>query len=395
MTDVSQVPLGEVATFIRGITFKPEDVIDRDDAGAVECMRTKNVQSELDTEDVLGIPARFVNRQEQFLQEEDILVSSANSWNLLGKCSWVPRLHRPTTLGGFITALRAHQGKLIPRYLYHWFNSPMVQTVVRSCGRQTTNISNLDLERCRKLLIPLPAFEEQRRIAVILDQAEALRSKRRQALAKLDTLTQSLFLEMFGDPRINCRRWPTDVFGNVGVLDRGVSQHRPRNAPELLGGIHPLVQTGEITRCDGYIHSFKNTYSDLGLKQSRLWPAGTLCITIAANIANTGVLTFPACFPDSVVGFTPHRFMTVEYVQTWMSFMQKLLEDSAPAFAQKNINLAILKALIIPVPPIDLQRSFSHRRDLLVSLRNCQCSAQVKEHTLFASLQHRAFNGEL
>lgn len=140
-------------------------------------------------------------------------------------------------------------------------------------------------------------------------------------------------------------------FGEVGTLDRGISKHRPRNAPELLGGSHPLVQTGEVANCDGYIRSYTSTYSDLGLRQSKMWPAGTLCITIAANIAKTGILTFEACFPDSVVGFRADDPATVEYVRVWLSFLQKALEDSAPESAQKNINLAILRGLNIPLPP--------------------------------------------
>src|SRR5205823_6202044 len=88
-------------------------------------------------------------------------------------------------------------------------------------------------------------------------------------------------------------------------------------------------------------------------------PAGTLCITIAANIGNTGILTFDACFPDSVVGFTPNDQVVTEFVQQWFGFIQPALEKDAPQFAQKNINLAILRDLILPVPPLSLQRDFA------------------------------------
>ena len=89
-----------------------------------------------------------------------------------------------------------------------------------------------------------------------------------------------------------------------------------------------------------------------------MWPTGTLCITIAANIAKTSILTFEACFPDSVVGFTPNNLARTEYVQWWMFFLQKILEEKAPESAQKNINLGILRGLDIPVPPIELQNKF-------------------------------------
>ena len=241
----------------------------------------------------------------------------------------------------------------------------------------------------------LPPIDEQRRIAAILDQAETLRTQRRTALSLLDSLTQSLFLDMFGDPVANPKGWPTPKFGEVGTLDRGISKHRPRNAPELLGGKHPLVQTGEVANCDGYIRSYTSTYSDLGLRQSKMWPAGTLCITIAANIAKTGILTFDACFPDSVVGFQADDPATVEYVRVWLSFLQKALEDSAPESAQKNINLAILRGLSIPLPPLPLQQTFATRIAAIEALKATHRRALAALDALFASLQQRAFTGAL
>jgi type I restriction enzyme S subunit len=98
------------------------------------------------------------------------------------------------------------------------------------------------------------------------------------------------------------------------------------------------------------IRRYKSTYSELGLAQSKLWSSGTLCITIAANIAKTGILKLDACFPDSVVGFLPGSGVVTNYVQAWLGFLQPTLEASAPQAAQKNINLEILRDLSIPVP---------------------------------------------
>jgi len=163
----------------------------------------------------------------------------------------------------------------------------------------------------------------------------------------------------------------------------------------LLGGPHPLVQTGEVANCDGYIREHNATYSDQGLRQSKLWPAGTLCITIAANIAKTGILTFDACFPDSVVGFSADDPATVEYVRIWLAFLQQKLEDAAPEFAQKNINLAILRALEIPIPPLELRRKFATRLAVAVDLKASSQESLKRLDSLFASVQNRAFRGEL
>ena len=246
-----------------------------------------------------------------------------------------------------------------------------------------------------RIAIPLPPLPEQRRIAAILDQADALRAKRREALAQLDSLTQSIFIEMFGDPVDNPNAWEVTPFGSVGSLDRGVSKVRPRNSPELLGGPYPLIQTGDVANCGGYIRHHTATYSEAGLRQSKLWPAGTLCITIAANIAKTGILLFDACFPDSVVGFRAAHPATVEYVRVWLSFLQKALEEAAPESAQKNINLAILRDLKMPFPPLALQQTFAIRIQAVESLKATHRAALVELDALFASLQHRAFAGQL
>ena len=246
-----------------------------------------------------------------------------------------------------------------------------------------------------EIVVPVPLLPEQRRIAEVLDRADALRAKRRSALVQLDALTQSMFLDAFGDPVVNSRGWPSRRLGQVGTLDRGVSKHRPRNAPELLGGVHPLIQTGEVANCDGYIRRHNSTYSDLGLRQSKLWPAGTLCITIAANIAKTGILTFEACFPDSVVGFRAQDEATVEFVRTWLSFLQENLEETAPESAQKNINLAILRDLEVPFPPLPLQRDFARRVAAVERLKAAHRASLAELDTLFAALQHRAFSGDL
>jgi len=259
-------------------------------------------------------------------------------------------------------------------------------------GATISHFTGQDLARYE---FALPSLDEQRRIAAILDQADDLRRKRREALERLQGLKPSVFLDIFGDPVTNRRGWPRSRLDAAGTLDRGVSKHRPRNDPVLLGGAYPLIQTGNIANCDGYVRTYTATYSDVGLKQSRLWPAGTLCITIAANIGNTGILTFDACFPDSVVGFTPNDQVVTEFVQQWFGFIQPALEKDAPQFAQKNINLAILRDLILPVPPISLQRDFAAIVAEIDALKVSHRTHLAKLDALFASLQHRAFRGEL
>ncbi len=147
--------------------------------------------------------------------------------------------------------------------------------------------------------------------------------------------------------------WAWSTLPEIGELARGKSKHRPRNDPKLYSnGTIPMVQTGDVSRADPFISSHTALYNETGLSQSRLWPKGTMCITIAANIAETGILAFNACFPDSVVGFIPFdEGIDVKYFEYFMRTAKGHLEDFAPSTAQKNINLDILGQLLVPLPP--------------------------------------------
>lgn len=255
-----------------------------------------------------------------------------------------------------------------------------------------TNIPKINRNALLAYRLRLPPLAAQRRIADILDKADAVRRKRKEAIALTEELLRSAFLNMFGDPVTNPKGWPVKPLAKLGELDRGRSRHRPRNDPRLLGGSHPLIQTGEVANCDGVIRTFEHTYSDIGLSQSKLWPTGTLCITIAANIAKTGVLGFDACFPDSVVGFTPGDEATTEYVQYWLGFLQPVLERQAPQSAQKNINLEILRTLLIPAPDMVLQRRFSAVVTKIRGSRNRMRDAHDSSEGLFRALVARSFS---
>lgn len=255
---------------------------------------------------------------------------------------------------------------------------------------------NLTKEDFLDLEIPLPGVGEQQRIAAVLGQVEGLIAQRKQHLAWLNDLLKSVFLDMFGDPVRNEKGWKKAPLANLGTLDRGVSKHRPRNAPELLGGAHPLIQTGDVSNSGIFITSHKQTYSDLGLAQSKSWPAGTLCITIAANIAQTSILTFDACFPDSVVGFIPDNAKSnALYVHGLFWFFQSILEKNAPSAAQKNINLKILRALEVPKPPVATQNQFANGVQQAIKLKRRYQQSLDDLETLHAALSQEAVKGEL
>ena len=321
----------------------------------------------------------------------DFLLTIAGT---IGRTAIVPKNFPESNCNQAVAILRLDEDKLWPKFLLHWLSTD--DAIGQISGRKVTaTISNLSLGQIRELEVPLPPLHEQKRIAAILDQADAIRGKRQQAIQLADDFLRAVFLEMFGDPVTNPMGWKLLPFSTVGTLDRGKSRHRPRNDPALLEGPHPLIQTGEVANSRGYIKEYSATYSDLGLAQSKKWDVGTLCITIAANIAKTGILTFPACFPDSVVGFIPNENVTVEFVQHWLGFLQKNLEANAPQAAQKNINLEILRGLLIPVPPIVEQKKFSAVVTSILAVEGKIASSSCELRSAFDALCQKAFSGRL
>jgi type I restriction enzyme S subunit len=163
--------------------------------------------------------------------------------------------------------------------------------------------------------------------------------------------------------------WVWATLPQLGELARGKSKHRPRDDAKLYGGPYPFIQTGDVRRSEGSISEYSQTYSEVGLGQSRLWPKETLCITIAANIAETGILTFDACFPDSVVGFiSAMESVTTRYAEFFVRTAKENLERFAPATAQKNINLEVLEAVAVPLPPLPEQHRIVAEVDRLLSI---------------------------
>jgi Type I restriction modification DNA specificity domain. len=141
--------------------------------------------------------------------------------------------------------------------------------------------------------------------------------------------------------------WDTKKLDELGKFSRGISKHRPRNDPRLFdNGKYPLVQTGEIKAANLYLTKHTQLYNDFGLKQSKLWDAGTLCITIAANIAETAILDYPMCFPDSVVGFQAYQKETSELFMHYLfEYIRNSIQNAASGSIQDNINLEYLMSL--------------------------------------------------
>lgn len=177
--------------------------------------------------------------------------------------------------------------------------------------------------------------------------------------------------------------WEVANLEMLGFLGRGKSKHRPRNDPSLYGGNYPFIQTGDVKEASAsfYVTSHTQTYNAKGLAQSKLWQPGTLLITIAANIAETAILTYPACIPDSIIGFVPDPTkVSSEYIKYAIECLKIQIQNISRGTTQDNLSQAKLKTFDFLLPNqktmeqyVEIsQPLFSQIKNLLSRKKNLQ-----------------------
>jgi type I restriction enzyme, S subunit len=263
-------------------------------------------------------------------------------------------------------------------------------------------VKSLRLRHFEQLPVRLTDTATQRRIVAILNEAfegiAVVKANVQRNLRSARELLESKLLSLLDH---DAAGWPRKTLREVSIdFGRGKSKHRPRNDPKLHGGPYPFIQTGDVRGAKHLITDFTQTYSEEGLAQSKLWPRGTLCITIAANIAETGVIDFEACFPDSIVGVVVDENQTSsKYLEYMLHTVKADLKAKGKGSAQDNINLATFENERFPFPELYSQ---AHIVGLLDDL-----SAEVEHieglydrkltalEELKKSLLRQAFDGRL
>ncbi|MBR7698313.1 restriction endonuclease subunit S [Acinetobacter nosocomialis] len=283
-----------------------------------------------------------------------------------------------------------------PEYVRYYLLSSKEYAESKASG---STFLELSVKRMENLSIPIAPLNEQNRIVEKLNSLMAHTKTIRNELENIPILVkqlkkqilkiayegkftnewreknieliQSNFNETYQPASLSYeipKTWKCYSLNDIGQLDRGKSRHRPRNDPKLFNGKYPFIQTGDIRAAKGILKQYTETYSEFGLSQSHLWPIDTVCITIAANIAESAVLGIEACFPDSIVGLIVNQDIVLpKYVEYFIRTIKDELEATAPSTAQKNINLKILKAINIPVPSIQEQKIIIEKLDNLFS----------------------------
>ena len=344
-----------------------------------------------------------------------ILVDGENSGEVF-------RIYETGYMGSTFKCLTCYDDRLLEYLLYIIkFNQKMFRE-----NKKGSAIPHLDKKLFKELSVNLPPLAEQGRIVAKIEElfagidagVENLKSVKNQIALYRQSVLKSAFdgtltakwreqkyfikhyIVMEKSPFEIPHEWEWFKLSQLGNIGRGKSKHRPRNDKKLFGGKYPFIQTGEIKACKRYLKDYTETYSDFGLAQSKLWSENTLCITIAANIAETAILKMKACFPDSVVGFIKNDLISkIEYIEYYIRLIRENLDKAAPATAQKNINLQTLNEILVPVPTLAEQErivaeieSRFERADVLEAAvdRALNDAEKLKQAVL-----KKAFSGEL
>jgi type I restriction enzyme S subunit len=281
------------------------------------------------------------------------------------------------------------------KYLIHfhkYFESVAVGATAKS----------LRLRHFQELPIPLPPLPEQQRIVAILDECfaalEKAKANAEQNLKNAKELFESYLQGVFENKG---EGWEEKTLAQISkTFGRGKSKHRPRNWEGLYGGEYPFIQTGDIRNCNHFVTEYSQTYNDVGLAQSKLWKSGTICITIAANIAETGILTFDACFPDSVIGIEVNeKYADRDFVEYLLQSFKVRIQALGKGSAQANINLGTFENELFPFPTVAEQKSIVEKlNQLSVESNKLETIYQQKLadlEELKKSILQKAFAGEL
>jgi type I restriction enzyme S subunit len=335
-------------------------------------------------------------RRSRLVHEGDFLLSNSMSFGRPYIMKTTGCIH-----DGWLV-LRQREKQLNQDLLYYILSSDEVFRQFDQLAAGST-VRNLNTGLVKRVQISFPSsHEEQKRVLSILDEAFAdiatakasARKNLQNARALFESQLQSLFTK-------SGRKDAMKTLGEIAsTFGRGKSKHRPRNAPELYGGKYPFIQTGEIRNADHFITDYTQTYNEAGLAQSKLWPKGTICITIAANIAETGILDFDACFPDSVIGVvTNPEEAEAGYVEYLLQSFKARLQAMGKGSAQANINMGTFEFERFPFPNVAEQKSIATRLDSLrIETRRLETIYQQKLtllEELKKSLLHQAFTGNL
>jgi type I restriction enzyme, S subunit len=294
---------------------------------------------------------------------------------------------------GFVGLRKLDTTQVNIDFLYRYLIFVRLQSSGRAVG---AIFKNLTTEQIRETIIPDFPIAQQKHIAAILDQAEALRSLRRQSIGQLDALGRSVFLEMFGDLATNPNKFSIVKLGELTRITSGSTPSRTISE-NFIGSI-PWVKTTEV--CGNLILETEEKISELALKNSscHIYPIGSIIVALYGQGKTRGraaILGIDAATNQACGVLLPHAKYNTQFLFWQLQLSYDRLRELGRGGNQPNLNLGLLGDFYVLLPPLSLQQEFADRIGAIEALKAQHRESLAKMDTLFASLQHRAFRGEL
>ncbi|CUW92149.1 MULTISPECIES: restriction endonuclease subunit S [Rhizobium/Agrobacterium group] len=390
-------PLADKADVIRGVTFSKGDAVAEPRDGYTPVLRAGNIQGHLILDDdLVYVPERKVSEKQRLRRGDIVMCTSSGSAEIVGKTGFTDRDWNGS-FGAFCAVVRPKAGKCHPRYLFHYLQSPRFRDWTRnSSGVGIKNIRKSELDAVE---IPFPSPDEQRRIAMILDKADAIRRKREQALTLADDFLRSVFLEMFGDPVTNPLGFSQRSLGSCSRFTSGATPSKTN--PAFWVGEFPWVSPKDM-KVDT-ISDAEDHVSDLAFEQTNLKKidAGTPLIVVRGMIL---VHTVPMAMTarDVAINQDMKAILFDKDIHPLFGFWCLKVQhehilgkvDTA-AHGTKRLDTDRLGEVMITVPDDDEQQRFLTIVRKFNNSRDVMTMAAAKSSNLFASLSQRAFSGDL
>lgn len=284
---------------------------------------------------------------------------------------------------------------ILPEYLFYFIRQPLFREYAASAFVGTGGLQRVPSDFLARVKIPLPSCLEQQRIVDVLRQAESLSDNRSNAQVLMDAATREYYTKLFGDIFTNGKAWPVVKLGNVSEIVRG-SSPRPQGDPRLFGGPVPRLMVSDITRDGLWVNATTDSLTEEGAKFSRAMPAQSVVMAVSGAPGLTAILNHDACIHDGFVGLRElDQKLQAEYVAYTLNLLRAKNDQQAVGAVFRNLTSDQVKAISIPLPPVELQRQF---QKFLLQVKTIQATINYSDNLLdglLDTMRVEAFSGEL
>ncbi|OOE44257.1 restriction endonuclease subunit S [Salinivibrio kushneri] len=393
----TQCKLSEVATLIRGITFSKAEGVDSPEVGRVPVIRAGSIQKTLLVNDgQIWVPEEKV-KPHQFIRKNDILMcTSSGSSDLVGKCA-KSDANYDISFGAFCAGIRPDLKKVSPSYLYHFLNSPKFKNWTKKSSG--ANIKNIRASELAEFKIPLPPLDEQKRIAAILDKADAIRQKRKQAIELADEFLRSVFLNMFGDPVTNPKGWEIcelkDCLDFLTSGSRGWAKYYTEEGSKF-------IRIQNVGKNKLLLNELAHVNAPVTREAERTRvKVNDVLLSITADLGRSAVVT------EDLSGGYINQHLALLRVKTKKlepQFLSALLSSKGALRQFKAKNKAAVKAGLnfddirtfeVYLPPLRTQAKYLSTYNATMKNLNSLRIQHDNAEAFFSSLSQKAFSGKL